>query len=317
MKIRFGYVAIALNLQDSSTSKTITLGNLQKLHDQKARQARLQRLVKENLENTLRILRYNNSEGIRLYRLTSKLVPFATYPLEFEWNYAEQYSKELLAIGTYIKETGMRVSFHPDHFTVINTPDERVFAEGVKDLSYHDLMFSSMKLGPEYKLVTHVGGFYGDKQQALERFAKNFVRLPEGIRARLILENDDKSYTALQVLSLCEELKLPMVLDLHHHFCNPGGDIVELLPRIWQTWKGEKPKIHVSSPKDSKNIRAHADYVEAAGVFDFLNLARELEQDFDVMVEAKMKDQAMFSLVKALSGFPGVSVEEGASIILT
>ncbi|HWJ02711.1 MAG TPA: UV DNA damage repair endonuclease UvsE, partial [Verrucomicrobiae bacterium] len=314
MRVRFGYVAIALNLQNVSTSKTITLTNLQKLPDAESKKLRLMRLVKENLDNIKRVILYNRGEGIHVYRLTSKVVPFATYPLEFSWDYLNEFAPEFKELGNLIRDTGLRVSAHPDHFTVINTPDERVFAESVKDLEYHQSMFAAMGLDNSAKLVTHVGGFYKDKPGSILRFKENFSRLPEAVQGRITLENDDKIYTLEDVLAICQEIKIPMVFDLHHHQCNPKGDISQLLGLIWETWSGLTAKIHVSSPKCQKEFRHHADYVAPETVWDFLQIARKVGKDFDVMVEAKMKDQAMFRLVRELSQYPEVTLVDPTTL---
>jgi len=207
MEIRFGYVAIALNLNNSSTSKTITLKNLEKIAGTEPKLTKLCRITSENLENALRVIRYNMEEKIHIYRLTSKLVPFATYPLEFEWNYIDIFKNQLERIGNLIKTSSIRVSAHPDHFTVINSPDEKVFNNSVKDLEYHASIFNAMGLEKEHKLVTHLGGFYGDRNQSIARFKENFLRLPQGVKSRIVLENDDKIYTAKEVLRVCQELR--------------------------------------------------------------------------------------------------------------
>lgn len=316
MEIRFGYVAIALRLKDSSTSKTITLKNLEKIMGVKPKLTKLRRITAENLDNTLRIIRYNNEEQIHVYRLTSKLIPFSTYPLEFEWDYIDIFKPEFKKIGELIKLSAIRISAHPDHFTVINSPTEKVFSDSVNDLEYHDHIFNAMGLNEQSKLITHLGGFYGDRDQSIARFKKNFSRLPQGIRSRIVLENDDKIYTAEEILKICEELKIPMVLDLHHHSCNPGGDLEDLIPKIWDTWTDISPKIHVSSPKEQKSFRHHADYVDASSVKSFLNLAKKVNRDFDIMVEAKMKDSAMFKLVKDLSEYDDITQVDQSTLRL-
>jgi len=308
MFVRFGYVAIALNLENASTSKTVTLSNLHKLENSEQKQLRIHRIARENLDNLLRVIRYNIGEYIHVYRFTSKLFPFATYPLEFEWNYADIFATELAAIGELIKKSGMRVSAHPDHFTVINSPDEKVFADSAKDLEYHDNILTAMGLNEDYKLVIHLGGFYGDKKESTNRFLRNFHRLPSRVQTRLMLENDDKIYSAEEVLKVCQELQLPMVLDIHHHACNPSRRLAELLPAIWATWPKGIPKIHVSSPKDGQHSRHHADYVDAPPIIEFFNIAQHLDRDFDIMVEAKMKDRAMFKLISDVSKYPGIEL---------
>lgn len=316
MVIRFGYVAIALEIPEGSPNKTVTATNLLKLSDSDDRISRLRRLTRTNIENQLRVLRYNRGHQIHVFRFTSKLVPLATHPISSGWDYFKEFSTELEELGAYIKENNMRVSAHPDHFSLLNSPKDEVIAASLTDLNYHAGLFDTMGLGDEAKLVLHVGGLYKDKEQALERFRRNFQALPDNIKNRIILENDDKSYTAKDVLNLCRELNIPMVLDVHHHeCCNDGQDIRELLPGIFATWSDMPPKIHFSSPKDAKNIRAHADYIKAEDFIKFLDIAKEIgNADFDVMIEAKQKDRALHTLMKDLENVPGVKILEQAAI---
>ncbi|MBP2635735.1 MAG: uvsE [Firmicutes bacterium] len=306
MQVRFGYVAIALNIAHGSPNKTVTVKNLEKIPDAE-RINKLRRLTHENLSNTLRILRYNYAHDIALYRLTSKLVPLATHPIASGWNYQDEFAAEWQAIGDYIKRYNLRISAHPDHFTLLNSPKTEVLSAALQDLNYHASMFEAMRLPAEPQLVIHVGGLYKEKEAALARFITQFNELPDRIRLRLMLENDDKIYTAADVLKLCQTVGCPMVLDIHHHTCNNDGEnLAELWPAIIKTWNGAIPKIHFSSPKSSTQIRNHADNVSLSDFLPFLLLAKEVQQDFDVMIEAKNKDQALFSLLDELEQVPGI-----------
>lgn len=315
MKVRLGYVAMALNLQEGSPNKTITYKRFTELVDDDLRLYKLKDLTKQNLDITRRILLYNVAHGIYVYRFTSKLIPLATHADVIQWDYVDIFREELLALGTYIKENKLRVSAHPDHFTVINTPKTDILKSSIADLEYHVKLFEAMGLNEkEAKLVVHVGGTYGSKIKAAERFIKNFHSIDPRLTGRIILENDDKSFTAKEVLEICKELSIPMVLDIHHHWCNNNNEALEdLLEEIFNTWENEvyQPKIHVSSPKDSKNIRAHADYVDINFLVSFLNIAKTLDRDFDIMVEAKMKDKALLRLIEGLKKITGIKVDTG------
>jgi len=304
MKIRLGYVAMTLNLKDATPSGTVTYANFCKIKDKEARLNKLKSVATKNLKNTWRILLYNKAMNISIYRLTSRLVPLATHPAVEDWDYTKVLAQEFREVGDLIKENNFRISAHPDHFTLINSPSEKVVEASVKDLDYHVKMYEAMGLVDyKYKLVLHVGGLYKDKTGSIERFKENFVLLPDRIRKRIILENDDKSFTAGDVLGICEELKIPMVLDVHHYNCvNDGTPLVEILPRIFDTWKEDSlvPKIHFSSPKNLKDFRSHADYINPEEFFEFLQIAKQDDRDFDVMLEAKKKDDALLELSKEL-----------------
>lgn len=316
MKIRFGYVAMSLLVENCSPSRTITVKNLEKIEDYDARIARLKRITAENLQNCLRLLYHNKAHKIQVFRLTSKLVPLATHPLTENWDYIADFRAELEKTGAFVRENGMRVSSHPDHFTLINSPRPEVLEASLKDLEYHDKMFEAMNL-ENAEMVIHVGGLYGSKQTSLERFRDNFTKLPDSIKRRLLVENDDKSFNADDVLDLCKSLGIPMVLDVHHHYClNSGNKLEDLLQNVFDTWHGKMPKLHFSSPKSPGNCRAHADDIDPDSFYDFLLKAKELDHDFDVMIEAKNKDQALFNLMKNLQGLEGVKIINEAEISL-
>jgi UV DNA damage endonuclease len=320
MKFHLGYVAMTLNLVDCSPSGTVTVSAFNKLADEEARLYRLRKITRSNLLNTLRILRYNQAYNISVYRLTSKLIPLATHPSIEHWDYTADFRDEFREIGDYIKENDFRISAHPDHYTLINSNSAQVLEDSIKDLDYHVRLYEAMGLEDyRYKLVMHVGGLYKDKNASVERFKENFVKLPERIRRRIILENDDKSYTAMDVLDICKELKIPMVLDVHHHKCvNNGERIWEMLDDIFDTWKGEyfPPKIHFSSPKNKKDYRSHSDWIDFGEFRQFLSIAIGIGRDFDVMLEAKSKDSALLKLSEELKELTGIErISDGEFIL--
>ncbi|EYE89064.1 UV damage repair endonuclease [Fervidicella metallireducens AeB] len=304
MKINFGYVAISMKLKDASPNRTITLKSLSKI-EKSLWKNKLREIAQKNIENTMRIIRYNSAYGIKLYRMTSKIVPLATHDELRDWNWQEELSKEFYELGLCIKENNIRVSTHPDHYTLLNSPKEEVLKSSIKDLDYHCKMFELMDLGYEAKMVIHVGGSYNNKSESIKRFYENYSNLDENIRKRIILENDDKIFNAQDVLKICKDLKIPMVLDVHHHICNQGNvKLEEIIGDIFDTWNGEiyVPKIHLSSPKSDRDIRSHHDFIDVKNFLDFINTIRFIKCDFDVMVEAKMKDIAVFKLMEDLYG---------------
>ncbi len=301
---------MTLSMENCSPSGTVTYATYSKLKDEKAKGVRLDRVSKQNIENTLRILKYNRAMGIEVYRLTSKLIPLATHGELEGWEYSLQFSEELKQLGDYIQENDFRISAHPDHFTILNPVKQEVLKASINDLDYHVKLYEAMGLEDyKYKLVLHVGGLYGDKYSSIERFKENFVKLPDRIKKRIIIENDDKSYTAVDVLEICKDLGTPMVLDVHHHRCvNNGESLVELLPDIYKTWDREQlpPKIHFSSPKSQKEFRSHADFIDYSDFYEFLNMVKPFNRDIDIMLEAKMKDRALLNLSDRLMSTEGL-----------
>ncbi|MDW7650867.1 MAG: UV DNA damage repair endonuclease UvsE [Bacillota bacterium] len=322
MHVRFGFVAMSVTLEKASPSKSVTLKMYREItqKDPKAALEKIIRTARENLNNTLRLLRHCKANQVSMYRFSSKLIPLATHPELKEWNYVKDLQSELAEIGRFIRENGMRVSFHPDHYTLINSPKDEVFVSSINDLAHHCRLLQAMGLDERARLVIHVGGGYNDKENSLERFIENWARVPRGIAKRITLENDDKTFTANETLNLCEKLQLPMVLDIHHFQCNheEGSALEQLYPRFAATWQGTElpPKAHVSSPKDNINYRSHHDYVDADRVYAFLRMARQYTHTLDVMVEAKQKDEAMFRLVRDISAKKGVTQRSLAALEL-
>ncbi|WP_432401323.1 UV DNA damage repair endonuclease UvsE [Wukongibacter sp. M2B1] len=317
MRINFGYVAMSKVVKDCSPSRTVTVKSLSKIEDDEVRLHKLKSIAKTNIKNTQRLFYHNRAHDIKVYRLTSKLIPLATHPITEKWDWFKDIYSDLKGLGEYAKEHNFRISAHPDHYTLLNSPKDEILQSSLKDLIYHYKIFEGMGLDKSAKLVLHIGGSYKDKKRSIERFIKNFIKLPEHLREIITLENDDKTYTAKEVLEICQQVKAPMVLDIHHHWCNNNGeDLSEYLERIFETWNYEDvpPKIHVSSPKDEKKFRNHADNIDLDSFTEFLEKAKKINRDFDVMIEAKNKDVALFNLIDDLKNVPNIDVLDQASI---
>ncbi|MGZ4032220.1 MAG: UV DNA damage repair endonuclease UvsE [Tumebacillaceae bacterium] len=317
MKIRLGFVAMSVHLKNASPSKTMTVTNFEKVIDREVALRKLTRIAAENLQNTLRVLRHANAHDIKLYRFTSKFIPLIGHELTEDWNFWGKIGPEFEEVGAFVRDHGMRVSFHPDHFTVLNSKSREVIENSLADLDRHVKMFELMGLDEKAKMVMHVGAGNKNKEESIQRFETEWENVPHRIRNRLMLENDDKTFTVSETLGLCERLDIPMVLDIHHHRCNPGeDDLRELTPRIFKLWEGTglPPKIHVSSPKNEKDFRHHADYIDANDLIPFLDLVRELgDTDLDIMVEAKQKDDSVMRLADDLEKRDGFKRLNGAS----
>ncbi|MEC0240721.1 UV DNA damage repair endonuclease UvsE [Paenibacillus dokdonensis] len=329
MIVRFGYVAMSMLIKDSSPSKTMTMASFSKLSDREAAVRKLERIAEGNLHNTLRLLKHNNGNDIQLYRFSSKLIPLATHDDLKDWDPFVALKEAFAEVGRYVRDHQMRVSFHPDHFTVLSTPRREVLQNSIRDLRYHVKMLKAMELNATAKNNIHIGGAYKDKPSAAGRFKEHFAGLDPDIQERLTLENDDKTFTAVETLEVCKSTGLPMVLDIHHHWVNNDGEKAwELWPEILQTWNGPlaqadadsdkplPPKIHISSPKSESDPRSHADLVDPGPLLSFLREIAGSTTAVDVMIEAKNKDVALFTLMKRLADYSeeGVKVLDGASV---
>lgn len=300
MQIRLGYVSQNKSIP-LSPSHTITVKNFSKLETREEKIEKITKVAKENIENTKKILKWNIENNIKVYRISSNLIPLATWD-GFSFPYQKLLKRELEDLGKLIKENDLRVSFHPDPFCVINSPSDKVFEATVRNLEYHDKLLQLMELDKKYKIVMHVGGVYGDKEYGKKQFIHRFRELPISVQQRVVLENDDKSYHTLDVLDLCGKLQIPMVMDIHHYHVNQMGEELEsTLRKAFSTWEKERPKIHFSSPKSREEIRAHGEYIDVKEFKKFLVVAEKLQQDFDVMLEAKGKDLALLKLRNELA----------------
>ena len=299
MKIRLGYVAIAKKLGKKITSSsTVTFTNYNKISTSEKKLEKLKAVSASNLKNLGKILNYNMENNIHFYRITSALIPLVTHPEVGYWGHREFLKKDFEYIGKLINESNMRVDTHPDEFNVINSINPKVVENTKINLLRQAQWFEDFKydLG---KMVIHIGGATNGKESGIERFITNFKTFPEEVTSKIIIENDDKTYTAKETLFLCNELKRPMVLDIHHHNCNNTDDnIYDLIPDIFTTWKNEKlpPKLHFSSPRDGENDRKHSDFINAQDFVNFLENIKHFNTDIDIMLECKEKDLALFKL---------------------
>jgi len=302
--IRLGYACISVKHKNNPNKKT-TVAQVNKL-EPAARLKKLRQVMQTNFFNLMDLLAFNVEHHIYLYRLPSEFVPLATHPVTADWNWAKEFSWDFQKAGEYIRKHKIRVTAHSGHYSILNTDKPAVLESTIADFTYHARVFDLLGLDDDSVLVTHVGGVYEDKGSALDRFAANFEQLPDAVKRRLVVENDDVSFTMAEVLELCERIGVPMVLDIHHHMClSNGEDWVEYLPRIMATWGNRTPKIHVSSPKSQEDFRAHADNIDPDQFLSYMTALADY--DIDIMLECKKKDDALLTLRRNLEkrGFKG------------
>ena len=250
-----------------------------------------------NCKDLFEIIKWNKENGFDFFRITSNLFPWSSeYKLEDMPDHWEIVGI-LGEIGKYVTENLMRITSHPGPFNVLTSPHEHVVENCINDLSIHGEVFDMMGLSrtPYNKINIHIGGVYGDKKSAMERFCKNFERLPNSVKSRLTVENDDKA-TMYSVKDLYEgvycKIGIPIVFDYHHHrFCNGGLTEEDALEVAISTWNNITPVVHYS---ESRNIeqeddkikpQAHSDYV-----YDYIDT---YGNRVDIMVEAKAKELAV------------------------
>jgi UV DNA damage endonuclease len=270
--------------------------------DRPAQLVKLSELCLDNARSLVAAVEEVYRLGFGSFRVSSPLLPLYTHPevgyrLE-ELPDAREITATLRSVKALKEKYRLRFSFHPDQFTLLSSPRPEVTAASLKELDYQVML---AELIDADVINIHGGGVYGDKQSALSRLVKEISALPEPIRIRLTLENDDRSYTVEDLLPVCEELDIPLVYDVHHHRCNPDGLTVaaatEACMRSWRRL-GREPYFHLSSPKHSWNGKPgpHADFIDIA---DFPAEWHGLDATIDV--EAKAKELALLQLRKELS----------------
>ena len=293
MKIRLGYACISAIINTTS-SKTTTLTYYKKL-DTKSKQNKIDIIIKENLKSLKEIIIYNIKNNIHFFRITAKLIPLMDI-VNIDLN---KYKNEFLEIGNLINKNNMRVDVHADEFCVLNSINENVVLNSIKILN--NLKISMDMFNVPYNIIIHIGSKVNGVKESIKRFKNNFNLLNEDLKEKLIIENDDKNFNVYQSLKLCEDLNIPMCLDIHHHYCNKcTKNIAFYLPRILNTFKNNIPKMHYSSPKSKKEFRTHNEYINSEEFILFVNLLKEYNKDVDIMLEAKGKDLALVKLIYEL-----------------
>lgn len=271
---------------------------------------------------------YLDRQDIRMYRMASNLAPYVAHP-DMPWFHTQvdECATELAILGELATTHGLRLSFHQSLSIVLNAEDERIARNSVAQISAQARILDSMGLGPEAVIVVHVGGVYRHKEAALERFNTRYRLLPEPVRGRLVLENDDRRFSVADILRVHNETGAPLVFDwLHFQNHNPEQTPpMEALEMCLGTWPaGVTPKIHFSSPRTAmrvvertcsstkektRHLRAplsveHADFIDPFQFATFVRAARRRSlAAFDVMLEAKAKDLAVLHLREQMERF--------------
>jgi len=304
--LRFGLCCLFKN--EDVSFRTTTVKALSKLPRDR-QLLKLSEICLHNARNLQLALEAAHRFSIGAFRIMSPLFPRMTHP---EAGYSLDHLPDggiicstLETCRSFAAKQQIRLSFHPDQFVVLSSPHPAVVANSIQELEYHAMLAEAV--GADV-INIHAGGVYGDKLAALKRFGIVYDYLPESVRSRLTLENDDISYTPEVLLQFCEQRAIPFVYDVHHHRCNPDNmTIEEATERAGATWKmaGLEQQCHISSPKagwGSGAPRPHADYIDPVDVPDCW-----LDREMTVDVEAKAKELAVVRLMNDLGGLAATS----------
>jgi len=267
-------------------------------------------LAEANVRDLIEIIKWNHKQGINVYRMSSSMFPWMSeYELTDLPNW-QTISNLLKGAGTLVQKYGQRVGFHPGQFCVLPSPTPKVVTSAIRELDQSALILDSMGLPQNhtYSMNIHVGGSYGDKDAAKQRFVENFKRLSPSAQARLVLENDDKpaQYGVEDLYEIYEKTNIPITFDYHHHRCYEDPMSEEAALKLCATtWpKGIRQLCHYSSSKklnedDSAILRAHADYV--------YEKIETYNMDIDIELEVKAKELALLKYNKEFLSEPVLS----------
>ena len=250
-----------------------------------------------NSRDIIKVLEWNRQRGIKLFRLSSSIIPWGNNIDITELKDYKEIKSELKKAGDFAKFWDMRITCHPGPFVVLTSPKSNVVDNAISDLEMHGKLFDMMELSktPYNKINIHCNGVYGDKITAMDRFCENFNRLSDSVRSRLTVENDDKAsmYSVKDLMYIHNKIGIPIVFDYHHHqFCTGDMTEQEALQLASTTWpKDIKPIVHYSESKalhennTKEKPQAHSLYINA--------IPNTYELDVDIMVEAKAKELAI------------------------
>jgi UV DNA damage endonuclease len=302
LSANYGYACINLELSEAPAKKRITTNRtmIQKTFKQRGIDYAAE-LALLNVQDLYKILVWNKEHNINFYRMSSDMFPWASEYGIYNLPNIEAISKILTKCGEYAKANNQRLTFHPGPFNKLTSSNERVTQNTIKDLKVHADIMDLMGLSntPYNKINIHVGATYKNKPAAVDQFLRNFELLPENVRGRFTLENDDKPslYNVEELYKLIyKNTNIPIVFDYHHHTLNNGGmSHSDALAIAVSTWGNIKPVVHYSESRcEEQKIKcppqAHSDYVR--------NHINFYGYDVDCMIEAKKKELALFKYLQ-------------------
>lgn len=256
--------------------------------------------VNNNLDCLLETLEYNREKGIMFFRITSGLIPFASHPVS-RVNWPVVFRNKFKTTGRFIKKQGMRISMHPGHFTLLNSPRKIVHRRSIREIDYHVDVLDLLGLDNSHKVQIHVGGVYNDKEKSLRRFIEAYKVLPPKLKRRLVIENDEKSYSANDCLRINKATGIPVIFDVfHHQLNNQKEDVKKIVKKVFSTWqkKDGLPMVDYSSQAPDKKRGAHIMNIDLKDFNKFLKVIRAL--DCDIMLEIKNKEKSAIQALELI-----------------
>lgn len=300
-KIQLGLCCLNIQLREKKptifSSRRVTLKTLEEKGVDN-----LKNKIINNLKDVLKMIQWNEDNGIKVFRLSSEIFPH--YSNKKAESYTLDFAVDLLKeIGKKSKEFNQRLTFHPGPYNCLGSPYDDVIEHTIRDLKYHADILDIMELDQNSVMVIHGGGIYKNKDKTIDRWCDNYEKMPDNIKKRLVLENCEKNFSIEDCLKVSEKVNVPIVFDTHHYNCykklHPDEKFEEpeyYIPKILETWnrRNIKVKFHVSE-QGAGRIGHHSDYVEILPEY-LLEIPEKYGQPIDIMIEAKMKEKSIMKL---------------------
>lgn len=298
-RIRIGYACINMDLRESNvfTSRSLILKTAREKGIEYVRS-----LIKDNVEDLFKIIIYNESHGIRFFRISSVIFPHIGNPKLQNSDYDLDFVKDKLKeIGKYAKRKNHRLTMHPGQYVQLGSNREEVVKQSFIDLENHANFLKMLGYTPSdgSVLIIHGGGTFGDKNETLKRWKENFLKLPKYVQEYISLENDENGYSIMDLLPFCEDLNIPFCVDVFHNEISKDYVPItqKLMNRIFKTWHNRNliPKLHVSEQQSGLRRGAHSKTIDKLPDY-LLKLPKLLKTDLDIMLEVKDKEISVFKI---------------------
>lgn len=288
-RIKSNLGLVCITTTDAVRFKTVTLKRLLSFDEIEQSQL-LRNLYSENITRLENAVTFCRANGIRLYRISSEIFPFSDE--EFGREILFEFSDRLASIGQTATTEGLRLVSHPDQYVVLSSDSEAVVENSVKILRMHA---NTMDLLGQPRSEWTEMTIHGGKSDRSDRLVESILRLPDEIRLRIALENDEYAYSSEQILDVCRRTKVPMIFDAHHHVCREHLDsfdhssVAETFWAARETWADPANQmVHISNGRSHFNDRAHSDLI-----YDMPSVFRHAPW---IEVEAKHKELAIKKL---------------------
>jgi len=294
--MKIGYVGSAFSSINCKSDRSFQLKSYSK--------EKLYSIIGSNLQCIFQTLEFNLKHKIKFYRIAD-FIPFASHPISLPLeSIFQDFSPLIMKIALFIQKNEFRISMHPGQYTILNSPKNDVVKKAIKELEYDTLFMDFMGLNQDAKVQIHVGGVYGNKEKAINRFIKNFHLLPENIQSRLAIENDDVSYDLCDCLLINQETGIPVIFDIFHYSIkNRGETLIEGIKRSMKTWKEQDGILMLdwSSQEPEMKIGRHADTLNEIKFKNFIT--QTMEYDFDILLEVRDKEKSAVKAVQILEKY--------------